>query len=113
MDWDEQTDEELDAEVASILRRPPDDPERLALESQIETCTAMMLYAKYVATEDGFECEPGECRVCGKWFTPPPHEAGAQFCSTACFHKCMRRGALLGIKFDRQRDAAERESQPT
>jgi hypothetical protein len=109
----EQTDAELDAEVASILRRPPDDPERLSLESQIETCEAIMLYAKHFAPEDGMECEPDYCRVCGELFTPPRHDAGTQFCSTACRRKCIRRGALRGLKFDRQRSAAEREAQPT
>ena len=109
----EQTDAELDAEVASILRRPPDDPERLSLESQIETCEAIMLYAKHLAPEDGMECEPRNCEECGESFTPPRNYAGALYGSMACFRKCIRRGALRGIKFDRERNAAERESQPT
>lgn len=109
----EQTDEELDAEVASILRRHPGDPERLALESQIEQCEAVIMYAKYFAPEDGMGCEPRNCEECDEPFTPPRNDAGALYCSTACLGKCIRRGALRGLKFERQRDAAERESQPT
>jgi hypothetical protein len=109
----EPTDKELDAEVASILRRPPDDPERLALESQIETCEATMLFAKHLAPKNGMECEPRNCEECGESFTPPRYDAGALYCSMACLRKCIRRGALQGIKFDRQRNAPERESQPT
>jgi hypothetical protein len=108
----EQTDKELDAEVASILRRSPDDPERLALESQIEQCEAIVLYAWHLAPEDGMECKPRNCEACGESFTPP-RDAGALYCSMACLRKGIRRGALRGIKFDRERHAAERESQPT
>jgi len=108
----EPTEEELDAEVASILRRPADDPARLALESQIEQCEAIVLYAWHLAPEDGMECKPRNCEACGESFTPP-RDAGALYCSMACLRKGIRRGALLGIKFDRERDAAERESQPT
>lgn len=108
----EQTDKELDAEVASILRRPPDDPERLALEAQIEQWEAIMLYAWHLAPKDGMECKPRDCEECGESFTPP-RDPGALYCSMGCFRKCIRREALQGIKFDRERDAAERESQRT
>jgi hypothetical protein len=109
----EPTDEELEAEVASILRRPPDDPERLYLESWIDACEAMALYAKHLVPEDGMECEPRKCRECGEPFTPPRHDAGALHCSKECLHKMLRKEALVVLKLDRQRNAAERESQPT
>ena len=108
----EQAGEELDAEVASILRRPVDDPERIALESYIEQCQAIMLYAKHLAPEDGMECEARICRVCGQSFTPHRNEVGSLWCSTACRRKGLLRGALEGMKFDRQGNVAERESQP-
>ena len=111
----EPTDEELDAEVASILRRPLDDPERVALESYVEDCEAMLLYAKHFVPEDGMsmECEPRVCRGCGESFIPPRNVVGSLCCSTACSRKAARRGALEALKLDRQRDAAARESQPT
>ena len=99
--------------MASILRRPPDNPDRLALESQIEECEALVIYAKHLAPEDGMKCEPRNCEECGESFTPPRNDSGALYCSMACLRKDLRRRALLGIKLDRQRDAAERESQPT
>jgi hypothetical protein len=108
----EPTDRELDAEVAAILRRPPDDPERLALEAQIEQCEAIMLYAWHLAPKDEMECKPRDCEECGESFTPP-RDAGALYCSMACLRKCIRREAMRDIKFDRQSNAAERESQPT
>jgi hypothetical protein len=110
---DEPTDRELEAEVASMLRRPPDDLERQHLESWIDACEAMALYAKHLVPEDGMECEPRNCRECGQTFTPPRHDAGALHCSKACLHKMLRKEALMALKLERQRNAAEGESQPT
>ena len=109
----EQTDKELEAEVASILRRPPDDPDRLFIESSIEQCEVILLYAKHLVPQNGMECEPRNCEECGEPFTPPRHDASGLYCSTACLRKCIRRGALNALKLDRERNTAERESQPT
>jgi hypothetical protein len=107
------TDEEIEAEVASILRRPADDPDRLFIESSIEQCRVIFLYAKHLAPEDGMECQPRNCEECGEPFTPPLHDADALYCSKECLHKCIRRGALNALKLEREHNAAERESQPT
>jgi hypothetical protein len=110
---DEQTAEELDAEVASILRRPRDDPDRLFIESFIEQSEMYFLYAKHFVPQDGTECEPRKCEECGQSFTPPRHDADAVYCSKTCLRKCIGRTALWSLKSERRRDAAERESQPT
>jgi hypothetical protein len=73
----DQTDEELGAEVASILRRPADDPERLYLESWIEECEAMALYAKHLP-EDGarHSALPGEAATPSTQLFDKRQEAG-------------------------------------
>jgi hypothetical protein len=113
----EQTDEEIEAELASILRRPPDDLERQNLESWIDGCEVMGLYAKHLVPKDGMEPrEPRNCEQCGELFTPPRNDAGALYCSNACGRKASGKRALAYRKRKAeygQRKAADPESQPT
>jgi hypothetical protein len=113
----EPTDEEIEAELASILRRPPDDPVRQNLESWIEGCEVMGLYAKHLLPKDGMAtCEPCKCEECGELFTPPRNDPGAIYCSKACGRKAAYKRALRNRKLAaeyRQRYPAERKSQLT
>jgi hypothetical protein len=113
----EQTDAELEAQLAAILRRPPDDQERQNLESWIDGCEFMGLYAKHLVPTNGTEpCEPRECNQCGEPFTPPPNDADARYCSKGCFRKAAGKNALAYRKHQaeyQRRNAAEPESQPT
>src|SRR5262249_51436937 len=109
-------EQEIEAELASILRRSPDDPVRQNLESWIEGCEVMALYAKHLLPKDGMECEPCKCEECGELFTPPANDRGALYCSTKCRRKAAMKRALANRKLlaeNRQRYPAERESQPT
>jgi hypothetical protein len=110
----EQTDEQAEAELAAILRRPPDDPERVNLESWIESCEFMTLYAKHLVPQEATEsCQPRNCEQCGEPFTPARNDAGALYCSKACRQKSIGKRALARRRLDRRRSAAEPESQPT
>jgi hypothetical protein len=114
----ERTELEIEAELASILRRPPDDPVRRNLESLAEGCEVMAVYARHaehLLPKDGMACEPRKCEECGELFTPPL-DPGALYCSTPCRRKAAMKRVLADRELlaeYRQRYPAERDSQPT
>src|SRR5262245_42013502 len=67
----EPRDEELEAELASILRRSPDDLVHRDFESLVRDCEVMTLYTRALLPKNGMACEPRKCDECGELFTPP------------------------------------------
>jgi hypothetical protein len=110
----EPTEQEIEAELASILRRSPDDPERQALEAELDGCEVMTLYARTMLPTNGVACEPRKCDECGELFTPA-NDPGALCCSKECRRKEGLRRVLANrelLAYYRQRYPAEYESQP-
>jgi hypothetical protein len=111
----EPTEQEIEAELASILRRPPDDPVRRNFESLVQDFEVWLAYARATLPTDGAACEPRKCEECGELFTPPL-DAGALYCSTACRRKAGMKRVLADRELlaeIRQRYPAERDPQPT